>query len=142
MGSCSKRTWWRQGACAGRSTTPVSSCWTAHLSTKRERTRPMWRLRRRKTGKLKFHRGQCMSHFQSALRVIRLMCGLPVTSLLFILIHVACGVIWSSRCWTCASLQSCKPDKLLFTLSWLHTDSKQQVTSHRQQAHGNWLHWL
>ena len=92
MELCSRRMWWRQGACAARSITPASCCWTAHLSTKRGRTRPMWRLRRRRTGKLTLQRRQCMSPFKSVHRVIHLMRGLPVISLLFILIPVACGM--------------------------------------------------
>ena len=52
----------------------------------------MWRLRRRRTGKLTLQRRQCMSPFKSVHRVIHLMRGLPVISLLFILIPVACGM--------------------------------------------------
>ncbi len=72
-----------------------------------------------------------MSLFQSVHRVVHLLRGLPVTSLLFNLIQVACGmflvITWVDVCLT-AVLQT---DKLLFT--------KKQLTSHRQQAHGNWL---
>ncbi len=52
----------------------------------------MWRLRRRKTGKLIFQTRQCIFPFRSVHIVIHLMHGLSGTSLLFMSIHVASGV--------------------------------------------------